>query len=271
MLIGNYSVLNKSPGIFTGGVQQAMNRSTFNTSNSMRGVYYGDAGLGFDKKSGIALGYLQPYNWFLPQKSGAIASNTLITGTGTLSPPTIAGGLNGVCTIEGSGAISNANMGLIISLVATLTGEGQISNAQGQAILNMVATLTGSSTFDNSTLGALVNIIATIGGTGSISDADMNAIGSMSADITPFAELSPQSLAASLWNSIAASYNEAGTMGEKLNAAGTAGDPWTAELPGSYVAGTAGYIVGNGSGGLTTEEHNQLMALLKKSTYIALK
>jgi hypothetical protein len=33
-------------------------------------------------------------------------------------------------------------------------------------------------------------------------------------------------------------------MGEKLNDAGSAANPWTENLPGSYIPGQAGYIVG---------------------------
>jgi hypothetical protein len=47
-----------------------------------------------------------------------------------------------------------------------------------------------------------------------------------------------------VWNSIAASYNLPGSLGEKLNAAGAGGDPWTIPLPGGYPGGTAGKIVG---------------------------
>lgn len=43
----------------------------------------------------------------------------------------------------------------------------------------------------------------------------------------------------------AASYDDAGTIGEKINDAGSAGDPWSTELPGSYGSGTAGKIVGD--------------------------
>ena len=34
-------------------------------------------------------------------------------------------------------------------------------------------------------------------------------------------------------------------MGNKLNSAASAGDPWTTALPGSYAAVSAGYIIGN--------------------------
>lgn len=37
----------------------------------------------------------------------------------------------------------------------------------------------------------------------------------------------------------------AGTAGNKLNSAASAGDPWSTSLPGSYGAGTAGNILGN--------------------------
>ena len=47
------------------------------------------------------------------------------------------------------------------------------------------------------------------------------------------------------WDAVSASHNTAGTTGNKLSAAATAGDPWTASVPGAYPAGTAGYIVGN--------------------------
>lgn len=43
----------------------------------------------------------------------------------------------------------------------------------------------------------------------------------------------------------ASSHNSASTVGAKINAAGSAGDPWSSALPGSYAAGTAGNILGN--------------------------
>lgn len=42
----------------------------------------------------------------------------------------------------------------------------------------------------------------------------------------------------------ASSWNTPGTIGAKINAAGSAGDPWGTDLPGSYLPGSAGFIVG---------------------------
>lgn len=51
-------------------------------------------------------------------------------------------------------------------------------------------------------------------------------------------------IANAVLDATAASHNTAGTIGEKINAAGSAGDPWSTELPGTYDPGQAGYIIG---------------------------
>lgn len=51
-------------------------------------------------------------------------------------------------------------------------------------------------------------------------------------------------VADAVWDEAIAGHVAAGSTGEALGAAGSAGDPWTTALPGSYSAGQAGYIVG---------------------------
>jgi hypothetical protein len=51
-------------------------------------------------------------------------------------------------------------------------------------------------------------------------------------------------IAQAVWTTQASAVNISGTMGGKVNEAGSAGDPWGTALPGSYAPGTAGYIVG---------------------------
>ena len=60
------------------------------------------------------------------------------------------------------------------------------------------------------------------------------------------------SLASDVWDEVAASHNTAGTMGQKLNAAGANADPLLNAVPGSYAAGTAG----NALGALSTSNSN---------------
>ncbi len=48
----------------------------------------------------------------------------------------------------------------------------------------------------------------------------------------------------SVWDDITADHVTSGSTGNSLNSAGSAGDPWSTTLPGSYGANTAGRIVG---------------------------
>jgi hypothetical protein len=52
-------------------------------------------------------------------------------------------------------------------------------------------------------------------------------------------------IADAVWDEALAGHAGAGSAGEALSAAGTAGDPWLTALPGAYGAGTAGKIVGD--------------------------
>ncbi len=52
-------------------------------------------------------------------------------------------------------------------------------------------------------------------------------------------------IADQVWDEALAGHVGAGSTGEALGAAGSAGDPWTTMLPGSYSAGQAGKIVGD--------------------------
>jgi hypothetical protein len=66
-----------------------------------------------------------------------------------------------------------------------------------------------------------------------------------SASTATIGTLTSAGLQAVVWGATAASYVATGTTGLKLTTAALAGDPWTAALPGSYSAGSAGYIMGN--------------------------
>lgn len=52
-------------------------------------------------------------------------------------------------------------------------------------------------------------------------------------------------VADAVWDEALSGHLSAGSTGEKLNAAGASGDPWSAALPGAYGAGTAGNIIGS--------------------------
>ena len=241
MLIGNYSVLSKNPGRSIGGgaIGLGMNRSDSNKSSMARGAFVNDA---WEPKSGIPDGYRNPYCWVLPIKSGALSARNNLNGSGSATIA-MAGGVNGAATLAGSGTLTGAGA-LIISMVAALSGSGTISSASAAAYLNLAATLAGDGDLAGS-IQAIAHAAAALAGDGDITGT-INALGTLEAALVVTGTgLTTSNVGAAVWAAIASSNNEPGSMGEKLNDAGSASNPWTETLPGAYVAGSAGYILGN--------------------------
>lgn len=238
MLWQNTTIYAQYPVRFLSGATIAGERTLWGQVER-RNFYLSEAGI--DKTSAIPLGNLPPGTILMPQKSGGMASRGTLAGTGVISSMNLAGGYPASASLAGTGSIASAALGLVASAVATLAGGGTLT-ADIVGKLEAVAALSGSGNI-SSALGALASLVCSIAGIGAI-DADIHALGELSADITPFTELSPQSLASALLNSMASAYNDPGTVGAAINAAGSAGDPWITYLPGSYVSGQAGFIVG---------------------------
>lgn len=106
----------------------------------------------------------------------------------------------------------------------------------------MAVAITGSGTI-TSDITALAHLISTLVNSGDLTLASGTVPGDISCNISSFSTLSPENLAAAVWNSIAASFNTSGTMGEIMNNVGAGADPWSTVLPGSYTGEQAGAIV----------------------------
>lgn len=264
MLIGNYSVLSKTPGRWIGGgaIGQGMNRGDFNKTSMARAVF---TNANWDKLSGLPDGYRPPYAWMLPLLAGGLSSRGNISGQGSATI-SMAGGLNAEAALSGAGDMS-ATGALIVSLVASLSGSGDITNASAIAFLNLAASLAGSGDLSGA-VTAIAHAAAEVAGSGDV-NSTISALGTLAATIVVTGTgLTTSNVGAAVWAALAASNNVAGTMGEKLNDAGSAQNPWTEALPGAYVAGTAGYIVGNildligerlVEGGLSQDEVSRIM------------
>lgn len=185
---------------------------------------------------GIPEGYAAPSAWMLPQTDGGLASRGEIAGDGEVSGAALFSSVPLSAALAGTGAITDAAAAVVIQLAAALAGTGAMS-ADAVATLNLSASLAGSGDLEGS-LGLIAGLAGALTGSGTVS-ANLKGYANLEADITPFTELSPQTLAAAVWNALAAELSSPGTMGEKVNAAGTAGDPWTAAM-GSYAEGSAG-------------------------------
>ncbi len=227
-LIGNYSVILKSCGNYVSGATISDNRSNWNTSGRSRRYYFGAYG----QKNAIPNGYRMPNSWVMAQKSGELSVyNGLSLGTNISL--TLAAGKNSTANLTIDLDITNAQLGLIVSAVSDLMMAISMSGNL-TATASMTSNLT-ISTSVTAALTALAQLVCNL--TSSVTLNGTNtAIGEMSADITSLTTLSPENLAAAVWNSIAANFNNTGTMGEKLNDAGSASNPWTEVLEGSYTA-----------------------------------
>lgn len=253
-LIGNYAVISKTPGRFLSGTALSGARSNFNKSGMNRNKF-----LSLANFSSVPNGYIPGYAFVPAQKAGGIATYKYIDGTISTTSSLLASGVSIVAGLSGVGTITSANLSQIFNMIAALTASGTISNANMSRLslisaglsatgtitaadltfltqYAIAAALSASGNITNAQMGAIISMIAALSAEGHFTNIGDFATANMSANISSSTPLSPESLAASLWNSVAADYNTAGTMGEKLNDAGSASNPWTEVIESGYTA-----------------------------------
>jgi hypothetical protein len=126
----------------------------------------------------------------------------------------------------GSGDFA-ATAGLIVSAILALVGSGDITLA-AQGRVSASITMTGSGDLD-ATASGLASALLALTGAG---DLDALAMGYANASleiVVTGTGLTTANVGQAVWAAIAALNNTPGTMGEKLNGAGSAGNPWTDE------------------------------------------
>ena len=239
-LLGNVGYYARGPvrnfGILTPGTEAANFRQSGRLLNFRLHEDAATAAL----TSGYPSGYRPPYSHSMASKSGGLKSFLEPQGTATVTG-SMAAGRNIAATSEGLATVTGTGS-LVVSGAGTASGVATVTG-NVNAALGAVGTTSGSATATGS-IKALAWAVGQSGGAGGVS-AVIFATGQLQGSITPYTELSPQSLAAEVWNATASSYTESGTMGFKVNSAASAGDPWSTSLPGSYAPGTAGYILGS--------------------------
>jgi hypothetical protein len=212
---------------------------------AMNNFYAGEAtvvaGSSVANTSGRPSGYTHPVSWSLPIKGGGMAAFTTITGSGTISEASLAMGRALTSDLVGSGDITEANMTLIVSFLAELSGDGSLS-ASLRGAVSLASDLAGSGDL-SAALGLIAFMSAAISGSGDII-ADLKGKLSMSADISVTGgTLTASSISEAVWSALASANDAAGTMGEKLNDAGSAGNPWAALLASNNDPDTFGKII----------------------------
>jgi hypothetical protein len=187
----------------------------------------------FGEFAGQPDGTLHPVSWLMGLYPGRISSRN-IGATFTLDDLAVVSGKNAVGSTDITFTVGPSQLNLVVSAVGnaditfTLTGLLQsVAPASGNADINF--------TVGPATLGALAGVFGNVTVT-IAADGTIRAIGNLSGAITPYTELSPQNLAAAVWEALASAYNAPGSMGEKLNDAGSAANPWTEVIDGTYTA-----------------------------------
>lgn len=246
MLLGNRTVLQKSPATFrngtaTAGAYAGMVINNLTQSGRNKNIYVNSNEQVINRANAVPLGYTHPYNFVMPLKNGGMASfknlSAILTSTNNIS-----GGKNAESSLSASIVLSSAEMGLIVSAIANLSASITITNAELAAVLNMIANaLSAQGSLNTPILGAIAGIVSNLQASGVISSASMaDSAGFMSSDITPYTELSPENLAAAILNAILADYNEPGSVGEALNNVGASSNPWSSDLSTNNTSGTFG-------------------------------
>lgn len=199
-------------------------------TGAARNLWAGEAGV--DPKSSIPAGARHPVAWRMAPTAGGMASrNNATVSISHTASATMGLPATGSATI--TLVVSDATGGLIVSA----SGSTSITLSVTGTILS-VAAASGSATV-TITPTALIGAQAGVAGQATVTAtpaANISAIGYMSGLSTNETEFSAAALANAVWTATAASYNDTGTMGEKLNDAGSASNPWTEVIESGYTA-----------------------------------
>jgi hypothetical protein len=243
MLIRNYSYVNQICGHNHSGTTNPL---FFISPHTMRG-YYGksqyEAIQEQIKRDGFPTGTNVPYSIIMGDKGALLSATTQINGSGVVTSE-LSSGINILANLNGSGTISAANLSLVVSLAAGLTGSGTITTASLVGVVSLQASLAGTGSLAAG-LSLISYMNSVMEGSGTLT-AGLRGTLSMSAAIyVNQSTATVRELVDGVWNALTADYANAGSTGQSLAAAGSAGDPWLTPLPGSYLPGTAGAIIGN--------------------------
>lgn len=179
-------------------------------------------------------GYNTHGAWMLPLKAGGMASTLNLTGEGDAACAALAVKL-AEAALSGDGSLA-AIGSLIVQAIAALTGAGAMTDADLKAFLQAVADITGSSSMSG-TMTGLAELIAALVGDGTSGGSTVSGVGELDADLTVTGTgLSTANVGQAVWAALAVANNAPGTMGEKMNDAGSASNPWTEVIESGFTA-----------------------------------
>ena len=241
-LVGNYSLLHKSPAKYLTGTVGFNERANFNKPGIMRSRGAGVELFAFDA---IPAGFNAGRAFFAPRKAGRMTArdgfsvNALASGASGLPGSATASMSINAVAVGGLIAGGVASAVISINAVASIAGRAA-GRANGGMAVNANAAI-GASAFGVASGRMTINGVARASG-----------IGYMKASTVDNAALTPQSIAAQVWSATASTNNNAGSMGEKLNDAGSASNPWTEVIESGYTAAQILRLLASFAAGDTT-------------------
>lgn len=233
-LVLNGNRLLAGPAQYRNGASALVfERTNFQRGGPIRNFHLGEATGTASERAGFPNGAEGADTWSLPRRGGGLAAYTTIAGTGALTASDLQPIFEIAGTMAGAGDLAGA-MSLLSGMVAELAGSGDLAGAM-QALSNMAAEIGGSGDLAGA-LGLLVAIEAALSGSGTLTGSNLTGFANMAASILSYGELTPEGLRDAVWSAAAAAYNTSGTMGEKLNDAGSAANPWTEVIEAGFTA-----------------------------------
>ena len=152
-------------------------------------------------RASVPDGAQHPVAYKFARKTGNIASRYECAAAFTIGTLNLAEGRNLEATAAIVWTVPDAQLQLVVSAEGAAAITFTVANAALAGALDGSGTTTFAFTVSAATLGAIVDALATAGITFSGS-ATASAIGHMEGDITPFTDLSPENLAASVLASV---------------------------------------------------------------------
>jgi len=178
------------------------------------------------------------YSFYPPQEAGGMAMRSVSSGSlsATLIPELLM-----EVDFTGSGDL-NATASLTIAMLCAMAGSGTLT-ADIVGVLNATIDFTGSGDLSADIKG-IGDMSIDILGSGDL-EAAIAGYGDMSIDIVVTGTgLSTANVGKYVWEAILADFDaDPNSAAAKLLGASSAGDPWSTDLPGTYTADQAGYLL----------------------------
>lgn len=251
-LIGNASLLHKSPAKYLTGTVGFCDRANWNKPGMMRSR--GDLTVStLWKYDSVPSGTYAGRAFFPPKQAGRMVTRSAFTvdasAVGAMGLPGAAASSFAV----DANAIGGLFAGVVASCTITVSASGSIAGlAAGQAAANIAvnaSAVTGGIAWGVAT-GAF-SVSATAQGYG---------LGYMQASTVDNSVMTPLSITQAVWGALAADYNAAGSMGNKMNSAASGGVDYTAL--GAAVWASVSRTLTDGAAPDTTAIANAVLAAL---------